>query len=47
MRQAPIVLLIHGGGFVTFDNTRVEPISQQLAEIGCVVVTENLDLIYT
>ena len=41
MRQAPIVLLIHGGGFVAFDNTRVEPIAQQLAEIGCVVVTPN------
>jgi acetyl esterase/lipase len=39
--QVPIVLLIHGGGFVAFDNTRVEPIAYQLAEIGCVVVTPN------
>ena len=40
-RQAPIVLLIHGGGFVAFDNTRLEPIVQQLSEIGCVVVPPN------
>jgi acetyl esterase/lipase len=38
-RQAPVVVLLHGGGFVTGDKTQMRPVAEGLANAGFLVAS--------